>query len=350
MRTGIPILSISLLLLSSCVQNHKEGEALVLNVPFSSFAQSEDSFLATGISVNSIMLSDGGRQECIQSSVSKVLCTEDRILVLDGIQNSLVAYDQNGQAIAKIGVRGRGPQEYVQISDFTITEDQEIVLLDGNKNELIYFDKEYRFSRKKKSQHEISRLVSVGDGQFLMNLSTWDPSGAGDCKVLLCDENQKEIARYIKDDNPNDPNFEFPYVGFFPSDGDNIFFLKPIDDNVYVFSGNRLETIYHFDFGPKTVKKDYRSEIEKNMADIMNSTFLVNTVWVSGQHCLGMLFNKGEFITFYADIERKILTDITEMGYFMGVSDGRAFFYQMDAPESDGAPVLNMFNTGEFAD
>lgn len=327
-----------------------EKAAPVIDIPFSSFVRSDEALMTSNFIVNTIVLSDGGHQDCIQSSVSKVLCSEDRLLVLDGIQNSIVAYDNNGQAIARIGIRGRGPQEYVQISDFSVTADSGVVLLDGNKDVLIFYDNEYRFSRKQKNRHDFSRLASVGVDRYLMNISTWDQSGGFDFNVLLCDENQKEIAYFIRNNIQQDPNFEFPYVGFSPADGGKRFFLKPIDDNVYMFSGPELETIYHFDFGAKRIKEEYRSEVEKNMEDISAGTFLINTVWISGDNCLGMLYDKGNFVSFYADIKHKTWTDITDLGYFMGVSDGQAFFYQMDAPGSEGAPVLNILDTKGILD
>lgn len=350
MRCSILIISSLVLLLPSCSQKSMEEGVPVKDIQFSSFGRSEGALTKYDKLVNTIVLSDGGHQDCIQSTVSKVLCSEDRILVLDGIQNSVVAYDNNGQAIAKIGIRGRGPQEYVQISDFTVTADSGVVLLDGNKDALLFYDNEYRFSRKQKSRHDFSRLASVGIDRYLMNISTWDQSGDFDFNVLLCDENQKEIAHFIRNNKQQDPNFEFPYVGFSPADSGKRFFLKPIDDNVYMFAGPELETIYHFDFGAKRIKEEYRSEVEKNMEEISAGTFLINTVWISGDNCIGMLFDKGNFISFYADIKHKTWTDITDLGYFMGVSDGRAIFYQMDAPGSEGAPVLNMLDTKGITD
>lgn len=350
MRCGILIISSLVLLLPSCSQKSMEEGVPVKDIPFSSFGRSDRALTKYDKSMNTIVLSDGGHQDCIQSSVSKVLCSEDRILVLDGIQNSVVAYDNNGQAIAKIGIRGRGPQEYVQISDFSVTADSGVVLLDGNKDALLFYDNEYRFSRKQKNRHDFSRLTSVGVDRYLMNISTWDQSGDFDFNVLLCDENQKEIAHFIRNNKQQDPNFEFPYVGFSPADGGKRFFLKPIDDNVYMFAGPELETIYHFDFGAKRIKEEYRSEVEKNMEEISAGTFLINTVWISGDNCIGMLFDKGNFVSFYADMKHKTWTEITDLGYFMGVSDGRAIFYQMDAPGSEGAPVLNMLDIKGITD
>jgi|GEM_PF-3931520 len=348
MRCSALVISGLLLLLSSCSQKSMEREAPVTEIPFSTFVRSDGALRTNDIKVNSIVLSDGGHQDCIQSSVSKVLCSEGRILVFDQLQNSVVAYDLEGGAIARIGLRGRGPQEYVQLIDFSITEDQGVVLLDGNKDELLYYDKDYRFSRKRKNQWDISRLASVGEGRFLVNVSTWDHSKDSGYKVLLCDENQRVAGRFVKNEIQIDPNFEFPYVGFSPSDGGKRFFLKPIDDNVYAFAGSQLETIYHFDFGAKRVKDSFRSEVERNMQDIMDSSFLINTVWISGDYGLGMLLDKGSFVSFFADLKHKTWTDITAWGYFMGVADGSAFFYQMDAPGSDGAPVLNLVNIKDF--
>ena len=310
--------------LLSCAKKMTEGEIVFTDIPISSYTKIERPL--DDLELTTVVLSDGGRQDCVQSGISKVLCVQDKIFCLDGMQSTLVVYDKSGEAVAKVGIRGRGPQEYVQLSDFTVTPAGEIVLLDGNKDELLFFDSDCRFLRKQKNRLEISRLASV-DGLFLMNVASWEQSGEFDYKVILCDEKQRERGRFIRNEVRNDPDFEFPYIGFLPADDGRTFFLKPIDDNLYVFSKDGLQEMYHFDFGGKTVKAPWRESVEKYYQDIQSCAFLVNTAYVTPDYCVGMMFDRGRMVSFYADLERKTLLDMTELGFFMGMADGCAIFY-----------------------
>mgnify|MGYP002508517490 CR=1 FL=1 len=59
-------------------------------------------------------------EESLLTEVTKIICAEDRIYILDEPANSIVVFDTTGKFISAIRPSGRGPQEYMGISDFTI--------------------------------------------------------------------------------------------------------------------------------------------------------------------------------------------------------------------------------------
>ena len=335
------ILLIMCAIVVSCRAGRQGNDIEVEEILFESYKKTEAPLNESKMKwVETIELRDGGKADCAQMTVSKILWYGNRYWVLDTVQNTLVVYDDSGEAIARVGIRGRGPQEYLKISDFTITDRGEVVLLDGNQDVLIFYDHELKFIRKEKLKRDISRLMGLESGLYLMNISSWETKG-NEFKVILADEAQTEQKGFIENDGLNDPNYEFPYIGFSGDAKDGIFFLKPIDDNVYLFDKNGLKTRYHFDFGVHTVKESYRKEIEKNQADVFAGTFLVNSVYVAKNYCLGIVFERGNFYSFYLDKQSSLRYDLTSYGYFMGCNEGYAFFYVFDPMGKQEAIRIN---------
>lgn len=325
----------------SCRPGGQGNDVEVEEIPFYTYKKAETLLNESKVKkVETIELSDGGKAECLQMTVSKILWDGNRYWVLDTVQNTLVVYDASGKAIARVGIRGRGPQEYLKISDFTFTDRGEVVLLDGNQDALLFYDNELKFIRKEKLKRDISRLIGLEGGLYLMNISSWEKEG-NEYKIILADETQREQKGFIENDGLNDPNYEFPYVGFSGDAKRGIFFLKPIDDNVYLFDKNGLKTRYHFDFGGQTVKEAYRKEIEKNQADVFAGTFLVNSVYVAKNYCLGMVFERGNFNSFYLDRQSSLRYDLTSYGFFMGCNEDSALFYVFDPMGKQEAIRIN---------
>lgn len=56
-------------------------------------------------------------EESLLTEVTKIICAEDRIYILDEPANSIVVFDTTGKFISAIRPSGRGPQEYMGIRD-----------------------------------------------------------------------------------------------------------------------------------------------------------------------------------------------------------------------------------------
>ncbi len=76
-------------------------------------------------------------QELMIGEVGKIVLHGDRIYVSERAEGPrgrhiLVVHDADGRALAKIGNRGRGPGEYLQISCFDVDAEGRIHIYDGN--------------------------------------------------------------------------------------------------------------------------------------------------------------------------------------------------------------------------
>ncbi|MDR0765962.1 MAG: 6-bladed beta-propeller [Odoribacteraceae bacterium] len=79
------------------------------------------------------------KDECLISSVSKVVYRNNIYYVLDRKINALFLFDSAGKFLSKINKRGRGPDEYSDASAFVVVG-KNIWISDGNMRSLICYD------------------------------------------------------------------------------------------------------------------------------------------------------------------------------------------------------------------
>lgn len=72
--------------------------------------------------------------QCLISSVKQIFLTDNHLFVLNSTPSEIFMFDKNGKFVRKIGSRGRGAGEYLNIENFYIDE---------CRNEVIVYDSEY---------------------------------------------------------------------------------------------------------------------------------------------------------------------------------------------------------------
>ncbi|MDL2244589.1 6-bladed beta-propeller [Parabacteroides sp. OttesenSCG-928-J18] len=76
--------------------------------------------------------------DAIIGDVSGIQVTDSLIFILDKLRtNSLYAFKKDGTFVRRIGSNGQGPEEYIDVSDFTIDpQNEEIYLMDPESNKI----------------------------------------------------------------------------------------------------------------------------------------------------------------------------------------------------------------------
>ena len=81
-------------------------------------------------------------EQCFISRIEKVYYTNGFIYVLDEATNNLFLFSSTGKFIRKIGERGTGPGEYIDIADFEINPSNgNVLILAIEKQSLLEFDR-----------------------------------------------------------------------------------------------------------------------------------------------------------------------------------------------------------------
>lgn len=277
--------------------------------------------------LDTISLDPEGPEDFSVSNADKVVVFGNRIYILDEMFRRIAVYDLTGHVLSRIGRIGRGPEEYLRISDFCVSKDGSVWLVDGSTDKLFHYSSDGVFLSKNSLKTEIGALQKLPGEGFLMGVNLWDDSSYKDYHVLLCDSLQRITAAWVTREKEIDPDFTFPSVGF--CEGENGFdYMIPLMDEIYEFdtSGTYIHK-YLIDFGPFALSKDARQHVENHLEETLSCVFLALASYVDNNYLISGIRDRGTYRSLIAD--RKSMTRyMTEdvLGLFLGVSDRRAVF------------------------
>lgn len=176
------LISFFVLLLSSCVKEDniaRQVLTLDLGENVSGFVSLNDIFdVKEWIVLDSCV-------EGIVSSADKIECDGECFYVLDKVKGKCVyRFDKAGRFLNKIGVQGKGHEEYVNIYDFTMDSANGKVLILAEASTVYVYDKNGDFvSHKKISDTRLWNIQYTGGGLLAStNHSTYT---SGDNSFLL---------------------------------------------------------------------------------------------------------------------------------------------------------------------
>nr|WP_320153938.1 6-bladed beta-propeller [uncultured Draconibacterium sp.] len=208
---------------------------------------------------------------CLIGRIDKMLISNDKLYILDkSSSKKLFVFELTGKFIQTIGEQGKGPQEYIQITDFSIDEAKdEIVLLDNNRNLLIY-----------NLNGEFIKSKKLSKKNFFQNLCIYKHSYYLYTNNLKGNSDKYSIFTY-------DNNFDEKKLFYY---SDHCDFLHPVDNPIL----HNKKGLYYLDIFNKVIYEKIKNEFEKKYLfdfdgnytplDIANSSELFFQNY--SEHCL----------------------------------------------------------------
>lgn len=184
--------------------------------------------------------------DCLIGKISKIAYSNDTIIIADEQTNSVFIFDGNGKFITKIHRVGRGPEEYLELTDVFVC-DHHILVLDYEQSKVCCYNFKgkclYHFDCKD------GEYIAEHDGRIFI---ATDWSGCEDwnnCLIAEFDPAGNMVNTYFKAEEKDSERAVHD---------DNEFFIKTdngldahlISKNiVYSLNGNNFEPNYKVDFG-----------------------------------------------------------------------------------------------------
>ena len=241
---------------------------------------------------------------------------EDRIYVLDNPairEYRLLAFDSNGRFIRQIGAMGRGPGEYLGISDFATAPDGSVWIEDAVANNLIHYGKDLRHICTVPTSYDADCMEFLEDGSLIVNLSHWNPDliRIAVTDTLFGEENRRTVIGY--DYEPN-PNVHFGSGQLNKVRKGWLHNYPPFGD-VYLFDSRDGELKQHcfLDFGPDKITPEDVLEVGdgnddmKLIQSIDDHIFLLKIADLSDDYVIGRMNDKGQYTDFIADRKNRII-------------------------------------------
>ena len=150
-------------------------------------------------------------EESMIGNISKLFAFHGTIAVLDFRQKKAFLFDKNGKFKCTLGHIGRGPGEYLSISDLSVdTEGNRIVLLDGESNKLQYYSPDGDFLEERSTYWYFDNLEFDGSN-LVMNTRRANPPGTlfYRYQIVVSDSLQIPLARGFLETEDAQSNFYF---------------------------------------------------------------------------------------------------------------------------------------------
>ena len=191
------------------------------------------------------------------TEISKLVFKKDKFYISDWATRRIIVFDLNGNPVFVLNRRGRGPEEYLQVTDFDVDNSGGLWILDGQKDAVSHYSSDGRFLSQSKTRDCQYSHIACSNENLLLSVAYWDKTENSEYKAVAADTNLNVTSRYGRIPEFRDPDFMFPSVGF-SKIGDVLMYNNPIDDYVSVFESDEYKGDYYFDFGSKKVPDDVR--------------------------------------------------------------------------------------------
>lgn len=269
---------------------------------------------------------------------AKCVFHDSKIIVLEKVgytEQKLRVFDASGTYLCQVGETGRGPGEYLDISDFAVSPDGFVWIEDARANRVLKYGPDYRYVESVPMPVDVECFVFLDDNTLLAGIAPWESDGH---QIVVTDTQFVAKSVELSFSKYNDPNFRFSSPSFM-KDNSRYFYSRPIDDNIYLCDASgALIKRYYLDFGKATVpledRVDAGNKIEYNY--FKDYTLLLSFGVVGERYVIGRMYDKGYTRQFIADRENEIIYKSeagSVDGSFIGYSDG--YLISVIEPEED---------------
>jgi hypothetical protein len=366
----------SLVLLAGCASK-TDGTEGVTTVDFHSYTEKPLSELGDKFySDKRYVALHADDQNLMIGAIEKVVLHGDKIFVAEGMfsaagrnpDQKLVVHDADGHALARTGHKGRGPGEYMQITDFDVDRQGRIHLYDGNvgAKKIYIYDENYRFVGEKQLPFSVDIMKCTPDGGYLFVLSTWDKSEYAGKRFVKTDADLNVVATAGEYNMEQIDNNIVLGDGSLVATPDGYYCQRAPEEEMYRLDndGNIVET-WFLDLGNRAIPEENRGDLEAlyDLDKINSYSWFDPLVAPWWKYLIGGMGDRGEHKSFVYDagagvnytLDRAATVD---SGAFLAISDSRliAFFpyfdgetFPADLPQelrpavASGDPLLCIF-------
>lgn len=199
--------------------------------------------------------------------IHRIISTPDRYYLSSAVSyttQKLFVFDKSGKFIRQIGKEGEGPQDYMEMSDFTLVGDSTIKITEVYN--LTSYDTEGNFIHKRKQQDCPAEIFSLKGKVYGLGV---DPHRHGNRLLFQLDENDSLRTDFFEVSSKVAKVCGHYIRGaMFTADNEYIYFSYPYCNTIYKLDTQTLSytPFYQVDFGEKNVPwkifdkgEDYRS-------------------------------------------------------------------------------------------
>ena len=198
-------------------------------------------------------------------TIDKMILHKNRIYILDSKTNKIFVYNKNGDFITQTNNNGRGPGEYLNISDFLIDSlNDNIELWDNGNKKLIKMDRDCNFLNEKPFSLYVDKFCKLSSNSYLyyacnyLNPEFFDKESFN---AIILDSSNNLISSHL-------PIKETRYLKLgennaFVKYGNGVNIIIPFDNQLYHVSLNGSKAKYKIKFLNYNLPDDFLESYNK---------------------------------------------------------------------------------------
>lgn len=195
--------------------------------------------------------------ECIIGNISDIVFQDNLLYIVDDLSSCILVFNTDGRFEFKIDKRGRARNEYVEMTDVHISNNN-VWVLDNIGCKIVVYDLKGAFVRSIDISSVWGHHLFVSDNNiFLVN--KWSETSSGNYRFFVLDKNGKITDRQLPF-TTEDCNRYFAEEKAYAVT-DNVFFIcYPSDNTIYqTTSDGKIEPYLYVDFGRQTMPEKHRT-------------------------------------------------------------------------------------------
>ena len=250
--------------------------------------------------------------ECLIGKIDKLITWKNRLVIADKTKaHAIFVFSEQGEFILKIDKVGRGPGEFVTLTDFTISAEGDIIIFDGSQRKLIIYSSEGKLIKELTLNFNAESVVFLTNNvvafycDFIHNHQLIKNSQYPN--LIVYDLN---IEKILNADLYFDQNIlrqeTVGFVNNFSSLKDGTAtLLIPMDNTLYrVFSNDTVSRYYYLNYGEQTknAQQAYKERIINHTVSVVdadrefasaNYAILLN--YIVCNHIIYSYYKKGDY-------------------------------------------------------
>lgn len=214
--------------------------------------------------------------DCILGEIEKIVLSDSCIFIMEGDnQKGIYVFDHTGKYLYRIGSRGQGPEEFVDLSDFSLNEEQRLIYLyDLARTKVLVFSFEGDFIKDIQMNYYADNF-EYQNGLFYLyreNVVYGDPLYS----LVIKDDKGKTVNKYYSVIE----KLSYTHDCIFRKLDNEILFVEDMRDSIFTITGDELTPRYIVDYKDKSMSKVDRESILKRTR--MSLTVLLESKKMAG--------------------------------------------------------------------
>ncbi|WP_106831223.1 6-bladed beta-propeller [Parabacteroides pacaensis] len=191
--------------------------------------------------------------------VSKIIVTDGRIYILDTFKaQSVFIFDTTGKYINKIYRQGKGPGEYLQVTDIFYDEREKTINLLDSRGKILIFNKDGNVYKKEINfRFYAFNFQKDINGNYIFN-SKNNPFSSFNDKITVFSSTQKKMYSAF----PISEEWKYKSSGIeneLIKSGEQIFYIPQLETDVYKITSDSVQLKYHYNFGKYNFPDQYKN-------------------------------------------------------------------------------------------